>query len=808
MAAIFKGDTYRITVLTDRLLRLEFQEDGIFEDLPTQAVVCRDFPDVPCEVRREDGRLIIDTGEVLLSYDEKPFSTEGLSCTVRSTGGEWHYSSILWADHLNLGGTARTLDGTDGAVEIEPGIFGRAGYAVIDDSFSPVFRDGNYHAREHDEEDIYFFGYGRDFYGGLQDFYRLCGEVPMIPRFALGNWWSRYYRYTEETYLALMDQFREEKIPFAVSVVDMDWHITDPDPRYGTGWTGYTWDPECFPDPPRFLKALHDRGLAVSLNLHPADGVRAFESMYPAVAKRTGIDPASGDRVVHDLENDDFRAAYFEEIMHPYEEMGVDFWWIDWQQGRGRGSKAVDPLLLLNHWHYNDQAARGKRALIFSRFGGAGSHRYPIGFSGDTVTSWNSLKLQPSFTSTASNIGYGFWSHDIGGHMMGVRDDERYVRWVQFGVFSPIMRLHSTSSAFLRREPWLYKEPYRQILGDYLRLRHQLVPYLYSAAWEAHVSGRPLVCPMYYSCPDAKEAYSVPNAYTFGPSLIVGAITEPIDRGLQMAGVSVYIPEGRWVDIFTGQIYRGAERRKLYRPLTSIPVLIREGGILPLAGPDDTVAAENPRALRILFGAGADGEYSLYEDDGKTLAFEQGKYASTKITQRWQQVAHPLYNAEIAQRWQQAHPLNNAEIVIEAASGDLTQIPAGRSIELVLCGAAESPEMEITTVIVGESGREELAPVPWHIEEETGFLVIEVGEIEAASGCTIQIRKAALAENDIEKAVLALLDAAYIPTNDKQDIADELEAASGDAKEFLKAVEEKDVPENVKDAIREVVKGC
>ena len=113
----------------------------------------------------------------------------------------------------------------------------------------------------------------------------------MIPRYSLGNWWSRYYRYSEESYKEVVDKFREEKIPLSVAVIDMDWHVTDVDPKYGTGWTGYTWNKELFPDYKRFLKMLHDNGLSTTLNLHPADGVRAFEAMYRQVAEKAGIDP-------------------------------------------------------------------------------------------------------------------------------------------------------------------------------------------------------------------------------------------------------------------------------------------------------------------------------------------------------------------------------------------------------------------------------------------------------------------------------------------------------------------------------------
>ncbi len=774
---IIQGSSYRISLLTDRLCRLEYQEEGLFEDRPSQAAMERDFPPVAHELRREGGRLIIETSGFLLSYDEKVFSTNGLCVTVKSTGESWRYSDVFGNTDENLYGTARTLDKTDGIVDLEEGIFGRKGFALLDESSSPVYDGENFHAREREGLDLYFFGFGRDFFGGLRDFYALSGKAPMLPRYALGNWWSRFTRYTEESYLALLDDFLREGIPLSVAVIDMDWHLTKVDARFGTGWTGYTWDPECFPDPARFLQALHGRGLAASLNLHPADGVRAFESMYEKLADRCGIDPETEAPVEHDLEREDFRKAYFEEIMHPYEDMGVDFWWIDWQQGRGKGKNVVDPLLLLNHWHYTDQKSRGKRAMIFSRYAGVGSHRYPLGFSGDTYTTWRSLKLQPYFTSTASNIGYGVWSHDIGGHMLGDRDDERFVRWVQFGVFSPVMRLHSCGSPFIHREPWAYKQPYRQILGDFLRLRHQMLPYLYTAMREAHEEDRPLVCPVYYSWPDEEAAYEVPESYTFGKSLLIGAVTEPMDQVLRRAGVSMYIPEGRWVDLFSGQIYQGAVKRKLYRTLETIPALLRAGGILPLAGEADTDAFKNPKSLRIYFGAGADGEYTLYEDDGLSQESESGNFVETKFSINWME--------------------EGCEIRILPPSGALSLIPEGRRYELILCGAEKLPGMRgMAEAESGDGSRKRLLP---ECEEKTGFLRIDLGE--AADGAIVKVEGLGLRENDARKEVLSLIDEAYIENRLKETLAEDLQSLSGEA--FLKALEGRDVPEILKDAIRE-----
>lgn len=273
------------------------------------------------------------------------------------------------------------------------------------------------------------------------------------------------------------------------------------------------------------MNELHKRGLKTTLNVHPADGIRAFEDAYPAVAKRLSLNTTIEEPALFDMSNEDFRKAYFEEVHHPLEKQGVDFWWIDWQQGT---EGQMYPLWLLNYYHFKDITREGNNSVILSRYAGPGSHRFPIGFSGDTVTTWASLAFQPYFTSTASNIGYTWWSHDIGGHMLGYHDEELALRWLQFGVFSPINRLHSSNSPFQSKEPWGYSLEIAESMKVYLRLRHKFIPYLYTMNVRTHENGMPLITPMYYNYPYSDESYSVPNQYFFGSELMVAPVTEKI----------------------------------------------------------------------------------------------------------------------------------------------------------------------------------------------------------------------------------------------------------------------------------------
>lgn len=634
------GPCYRFSILTPQLIRMEYARDGVFEDRPTQLAVNRFFPAVTFQVFETEDRLEISTEYLNLLYEKGPFTAHSLQIKVRSECCgiycTWHFSEPILE---GLGGTARTLDQADGEIPLEPGIQSRiGGFGVLDDSKSAVIQsDGSAVPRKKGIEDTYFFGYGFAYLDCLHDYFRLTGFTPLLPRYALGNWWSRFHAYTDQEYLELMNRFGAERVPLSVSVIDMDWHLREIDPKYGKGWTGFTWNEELFQEPERFLADLHAKGLKVTLNLHPAEGIQPHERMYEQISMELHRDPELGQPVPFDFCDQSFIHAYFQLVIHPLEAQGVDFWWLDWQQGRISRQPGLDPLWLLNYYHFCDADRSNHRPMILSRYAGPGSHRFPIGFSGDSIISWKSLDFQPFFTATAANIGYGWWSHDIGGHAAGRRDVELQTRWVQFGVFSPIFRLHSTSNPFNGKEPWKYPEPSRQVMSRFMRLRHRLIPYLYTMNWRCHANGDMLVEPMYYRYPREADAYLVKNQYSFGTELLVCPITQPMSKISNRACTTVWLPEEDYYDFFSGIHYRGKRKMNVHRDLSTIPVFAKAGGIVPLT--DEMEACCNgaalPQKLELRVFAGHDGAFTLVEDDGLTKAYEDGAIFKTKFQFCW-----------------------------------------------------------------------------------------------------------------------------------------------------------------------------
>ena len=633
----------RFTVITSQLIRME---QGAWTDDATLTVICRDFARPPMKVQQEGKITTICTGALTLRYDAALPLREGL--TIQRNEQPcflWHWGQ---KPLQNLKGTTSTLDTVNGECPLEDGLCAIDGFAWIDDSRTPRMTADGWFAPREKCDDVYFFGYGHDYTAAVQDYYRLTGAPELLPAFALGNWWSRYHAYTDEEYLSLMDRFQQKDVPLSVGIVDMDWHLTDGDGReYWTdGWTGYTWNEKLFPDYRTFIRGLHDRGLKTALNLHPSSGVRKWEKQYEAMCQALGKDSAAGKPVPFNCLNPGFLKAYFEILHFPYEADGVDFWWMDWQQGshypsivgeddQETGLESITPLWMLNHMHYLASRRNGGRGLIFSRFAGYGSQRYPIGFSGDTYITWESLKFQPYFTATASNVGYSWWSHDIGGHMGGYRDDELTVRWIQLGVFSPIFRLHSSDSPFLGREPWNYNKRAEIIISDFMRLRHRLFPYLYTMNRRNSAALLPLVRPMYHVYPEYAESYQVRNEYWFGSEMIAAPITEKADAS-DLAHVSVWLPEGTWTDGMTGYIYHGGRMIDAYRPMEEMPLFLRAGAIIPMqAHEPGSRRLGKAERMEVLVAPGASNTFRLYEDDGETLAYQQGAYAETPLTLEW-----------------------------------------------------------------------------------------------------------------------------------------------------------------------------
>ena len=446
---VYTDSDVRFTLITDGVVRMEYAQNGNFVDNRSFIAVNRNYPRVDFDIKKKNGWIEIKTSKMKLRYKLNTGKFTANNLEIVSTDKElpfvWKPGTVQKG---NLKGTIRTLDGLDGdeqsqnwvvgsnqssKVNLEDGLLATDGWTLIDDSKGLLFDNDKEWSwvkeRENkDGQDWYFMSYGHNYKSALKDFTLFAGKIPLPPRFTFGYWWSRYWSYSDKEFRELVDNFHAYHIPLDVLVVDMDWHYTE---KGKGGWTGWTWNRGLFPQPDKFLSYLKENNLKITLNLHPADGVASYEEKYEAVAKDMGLDPNSKQTVPWISSEKKFIVSMFDNILTPMEKSGVDFWWLDWQQGL-YDSKISN---LSNTWWINYvffthmEKYTNKRPMLYHRWGGLGNHRYQIGFSGDAVSSWKSLNYQPYFNSTASNVLYGYWSHDLGGHIGNHIDPEMYIVW-------------------------------------------------------------------------------------------------------------------------------------------------------------------------------------------------------------------------------------------------------------------------------------------------------------------------------------------------------------------------------------------
>lgn len=649
----------RFTVLSPNALRLEWAADSVFEDRSSLVAVNRTLPLPDFTTTVSGTTLTISTEALTLTHrdDGRPFDPSNTTVTFAtgSMRGTWVPGL---ADSANLLGTTRTLDGADGDlitrdsthVVLEPGLLSRSGWTLIDDSARPLFDDAPWPwvipRPSGERRDLYLFAYGHDYRRMLKEFIAIAGPIPIPPRSAFGYWYSRWRTSTEAELRELVTTFRSLDIPLDVLLIDMDWHITAlPEFFNGEarkkdqagqdyGWTGFTWNRNLFPDPPRFLRWMDHQGIQIGLNLHPASGVQPHEEKYPAMAHALGIDPATRAYVPFNIVDRRFARAYFDTLLHPLEEDGVDLWWLDWQQWNTTTIPGVNPTFYLNYLHFTDMQQRARRRpMIYHRWGGLGNHRYQIGFSGDTKISWASLAYQPYFTITAANVGFGYWGNDIGGFYGPPNTPELFTRWFQFGVFSPILKTHATGRDFaILRKLWEYPHATFLHLRDLVHLRYALIPYLYTAAQAAHSSGVSPCHPLYYDHPDREEAYAFTNEYYFGPDMIVHPVTRPLGGDSLFTMQSTWLPPGAWYEWHTGTVLNGDTT--IARPfrITDVPVYIRAGAIIPTAPRMSSTASWRRDSLTLLVFPGGAGSGVCYDDDGTTDGYRNGQSAVTRFS--------------------------------------------------------------------------------------------------------------------------------------------------------------------------------
>ena len=613
---IFRGAKYRITILTERLVRLEYNIKGIFEDYPTELIWYRNFPKPEFVVNETNSVLNIKTKYFELNYiKNKKFYGGKLAPTrnlridlLNAEKKVWYYKH---PEARNYETSVFEINDTKSR-KIARGLYSIDGFASIDDSkTSIVLENGSFKRRDNSGIDVYVFLYNKDFYFCLNDYFMLTGYPPMIPRYALGNWWSKDDSYNEIEIGKIVKKFEENNFPISLFVLN-NWQNGEE----------FTFN-KLYTDPKSIPNYLHNKNVKLGLSLDIPSKIqkdsKTFEQLreYVPQDKDGNISLNAFDARTID--------AFLKLMVHPLDNIGVDFYSIN-----NFNIKELEKLSILKHYLFYDALRNKKRGLITSRNFTYASHRYPILYAGKSEVSWNTLKKIPSFNAKATNLGISFWSHDAGGSTGGIEDNELFTRFIQLCTFSPILRLGSDSGKYYKREPWKWGLKTREITKTFLNLRYKLIPYLYTEAYKYHKYGKPLIEPIYYNYPALYDSNLYKDEYFLGSTLFVCPIVNKKNYLMNRTIHKIFLPEGVWYDFFTGKKYKGNRKYVSFYRDQEYPVFVKAGSIIPISmnlGNNTNV----PRDMEIRVFPGDNNTYSIYEDDGETENYLNTNYLITNV---------------------------------------------------------------------------------------------------------------------------------------------------------------------------------
>jgi alpha-D-xyloside xylohydrolase len=566
----------------------------------------------------------------------------------------------------------------------------------------------------------YYFVYGPDLDDVVAGYRELTGRAPMMPRWALGLWQSRERYETAGDSLAALEEFRRRRIPLDVMV--QDWRYW----RDGA-WGSHEFDPERFPDPEGWIRALHALDARLMISVWPKfhrgtanfEALRARGFLYPETLKRPTTDWLGFVHSFYDAFDPAARCLFWSQVDEALFSKGVDAWWMDATEPElvgegtpaaleatmhptalGSGARMANAYALASsRGIYEGQRARkpDQRVFFLTRSAFAGIQRYASAtWSGDVAASWDALRKQIPAGLNFSLSGVPWWTTDIGGFAVRrrwARSDpgpeaveewrELNTRWFQFSTFAPLLRSHGQ---YPRREMWYFGEAGDRAYDTQLafdRLRYRLLPYTYTLAARVHRDHDTMMRPLVMDFREDPGARGVGDQFLLGPALMVspvyaaGATSRP-----------VYLPGGAdWYDFWTGEHHEGGRWIDAPAPFESLPVYVRAGSIVPM-GPDLQFTDERPAdPLTLWIYTGRDARFELYEDDGVSYGYERGDFATIPV------------------RWNEA----SGELTLGERAGDFPGMLAERQVRVVFVSpgsaSGQARAVEPTSVVTYRGAR-------------------------------------------------------------------------------------------------------
>ena len=548
----------------------------------------------------------------------------------------------------------------------------------------------------------YYFFYGPDLDDVVAGYRRVTGEAPMMPRWAFGFWQSRERYKTQQESLDVLSEFRRRHIP--IDVIVQDWQYWPIDK-----WGSHQFDPARFPDPDGWIRQIHDQHAQLMISVwgkfYPGtDNFRALHDagyLYEEPLAGHYKDWLGYPYTFFDAFSPGARRMFWDQMKPALFDKGVDAWWMDATEpdlvqpletldgqralanptGMGTGARVLNGYSLLNSqgiYEGQRQARPDQRVFILTRSAFAGQQRYASAtWSGDITTTWTAFRRQIPAGLSFSLSGIPYWATDTGGFAVTPRfartpqspEDaaewkELNVRWFQFSTFCPLLRVHGQSP---NREMWFLggeSDPAYQAELKFDRLRYRLLPYVYSLAGAVTRKAGSLLRPLVMDFREDETARSIGDEYMFGPAFLASPVTV-----YQARSRAVYLPQGTpWYDFWTGRQQSGGQTIDAPAPFDTMPVYVRAGSIVPLGPEMEYTGQKAADPITLYVYAGADGHFTLYEDDGVSYGYEQGAF--TQIPMTW----------DDAQR----------TLTIGAREGSFPGMPAERTFQVVVV-SKESP---------------------------------------------------------------------------------------------------------------------
>lgn len=708
--AVFRGTNYRISVLSERLIRMEYSVNGHFSDNLTTLVSNRNFRVPTFKVQQDEKYISITTNYFSFQYlKNKPFlgpkfaPDNNLRVTLNNTDKIWFYGQ---AEARNFKGGAVSLDNYKGKINLDKGLYSTDGFVLLDDSNNmEIDIDGFLVQPNPNKVDLYLFMYKRDFGLCLKDYFTLTGYPPLIPKYALGLWWNRERIYSFEDTKTLAKLFKRNGIPLSVLLLSEFWHIKDKN-NYNLYRTGFSFNKELFPNPSEFINAMHNIGVRVGLNIDPVEGVRKEEDKYLSFANAFNV--TDGSVIPFNVLDKTFMENFVKNVIDVLLDLNIDVFWLDYK-------KDMLGLNALNYYFNKDiNKVKNSRPLVLTRSPLVAPHRAGILYSGETYVSWDTLKFLPFYNSMAANKGITWWSHDVGGYKGGIEDPELYLRYVQFSCFNPIFRFSAERGVYYKREPWAWDIETYTIAREYALLRQKLIPYLYTEACNYSKLGKPLIQPIYYGNPEIYDEPDYRNEYYFGKELFIAPITKKSDTTMNRSIERIYLPKGTWYDFKSGKKFIGDKRYVAFYKYDEYPVFAKAGSIVPMTVLDEDINdLSSPKKMEINIFPGESNLYNLYEDDGITKMYEEGFYMVTSINFNYMP--------------------NNYSVSIKPIDGKTTVIPSKRDYKI---NFRNTKVPELIEVYVN---KDKLSDNIKTYEEDNNFIV-EVMDVDTTKELIINCR--------------------------------------------------------------------